>query len=202
MDKFKQYFNSSKSTNTKTSMGYAEGQYEIGSAFTLTQNWESYQAGSEFILTEETTKTAPLKAGLGIFKATFKDSTGNVIKILGSKSKLQELFTFKPKPVQPESQQTPPPVYIVEKQIVKANPEITKEFIEKIVEQMVLAGPQGQMGLRGPAGPPGPPGPPGPVVVAESAPTSGVAGAQVSTFDFGSLQSEVNPSVSIDLGTI
>jgi hypothetical protein len=202
MDKFKQYFNSSKNTNTKSSMGYVEGQYKTDSAFTLTQNWESYQAGCEFILTEETSKTTPLKAGLGIFKATFKDNTGKVINVLGSKSKLHELFTFKPKPVQPEPQQPPAPVYIVEKQIVKADPEITKEFIEKIVEQMVLAGPQGQMGLRGPAGPPGPPGPPGPVVVAESAPASGVAGAQVSVFDFGGLQSEVNPSVSIDLGTI
>ncbi len=202
MDKFKQYFNSPKKTNTKPSMGYVEGQFEIGSTFTLTQNWESYQAGCEFILTEETSKTAPLKAGLGIFKGSFKDNTGKVINILGSKPKLQELFTFKPKPAEPKLQQQPSPVYIVEKQIVNPDPQVTKELVEKIVEQMILAGPQGQMGLRGPAGPPGPPGPPGAVVVAESATPSSVAGAQLSAFDFGGLKSETNPSVLIDLGTI
>jgi hypothetical protein len=118
-------------------MGYVEGQYKTDSTFTLTQNWESYQAGCEFILTEETSKTAPLKAGLGIFKATFKDNTGKVINVLGSKSKLHELFTFKPKPVQPEPQQPPAPVYIVEKQIVNPDPQITKEFVEKLLADTV-----------------------------------------------------------------
>jgi hypothetical protein len=202
MEKFKHYFNTNKKTSVKEEAGYAEGVYGYGSTFVLTKKWENYNAGSEFILTEETSTNVLLRAGLGIFKGSFKDPNGIDIKITGSKTTLQELFKFKPKPVQPEPQQPQAPVYIVEKQIIRTDPEVTKEFIEKIVEQMVLAGPQGQMGLRGPAGPPGPPGPPGPVVIAENTSASGIAGAQVSAFDFGGLQTEAKHNVSIDLGTI
>jgi len=130
--------------------GYIEGQYPVDSIFTLNFDWNAYKSGSKFILKQDQIPDNNLKAGIGISKGLFLDENSKYVEITGSKSLLEELFIFS-KPIVQEQQTTqiPEPIHIVEKHIVTPDINIIKEYLQKLVEETVIPGPEGKKGIQG-----------------------------------------------------
>lgn len=189
MKRFTKYFEKSEKKS-----GYLENAYPVNSVFVLEKQWESYSQGSEFTLTENELPDKNLKLGIGITKALFRDPNGNFIEITGSKNLLESTFIFKPIIEKEQPDATPiQPVVIVEKEIVQTlPPEIPVDVIRQVVEEMMVIGPKGE---RGPAGPPGKT-----IIIEKQQPVNSV---QTSTeFDFGTIEKESSPGLSIDLGSL
>jgi len=155
MKRFNTYFHTEEKKE-----GYLEGQYPVNSIFSLSQNWNNYDTKSQFILVENELPDLNLKAGVGITKALFKDPNGKYIEITGSKSLLEQLFIFVPQP-EFEPEPVPEPIYVIEKQVVSPDLNLIKEQIEKVAEQLLVAGPQGERGVQGYQGIQGSQGPKG-----------------------------------------
>ena len=186
MKRFTSYFH-----KEETAPGYCEGQYSQGSVFILSETWNGYTAGSEFVLTENELPDVQYKIGVGISKGVFKDPKGNFIEIGGSRRLLENILKFKPEETkQPDSVSSP--VVIIEKEVVHSLPqEIPLETIKQVVQEMIIAGPKGERG---------PEGPPGKTIIIEKPQENTNKTETVSGFDFGSIEKDSSPSLSIDLG--
>jgi len=212
MKKFNTYFSSK---NNISKPGYIEGKYDLNSKFILSEKLKDYDKDSEFILVEDQLPDQTIQIDIGINKAIFKNKNGNLIQVIGSRKRLQELFIFEPN-FELKIQEPPPPQpQIIEKQIETVNPELVKEYVEKFVEEFMVVGPKGEKGIRGekgligpkgepgkpgepgiagPEGPQGPKGEPGKFIIVNASDVP-------SLFDFGSIMNE-ETGINIDMGEI
>ena len=190
MKRFTSYFEKSE-----PQPGYTEGDYSQGTVFILSENWNEFPKGSEFTLSEGELPDICKQLGNGITRALFKAPDGKFIQITGSKLLLETIFIHKPKSIQESLESAPiQPVVIVEKEIVQTlPPEIPVDTIRQIVQEMVVAGPKGEQG---------PAGPPGKTIIIEKPQESVSTSATSTEFDFGTIEKESAPGLSIDLGSL
>jgi len=179
MKRFTSYFH-----KEETAPGYCEGQYSQGSVFILSETWNGYTAGSEFVLTENELPDIQYKIGVGISKGVFKDVNENFIEISGSRNKLKSLFIHKPNNPSPDiKQEAQEPIVIIQKEIVQTQPEFSKEELKEMIKTLMVVGPKGDQG---------PPGPPGPSIeqtkseIIVQAIPDGITSQNIN-FDFGSI---------------
>lgn len=128
MNRFYSYFQSAE-----TPAGYLEGQYSYGSNFILSEDWNNYSQGSEFILTDNEIPNKVYRHGVGIASGTFRDSNGNIIAVTGNRNQLQNLFQYRP-----------------QQQMNRPEPRTTLE--REIVREISIPGPKGEDGWAGPQG--------------------------------------------------